>query len=279
MKNFIIFFIVFFLTFNFNTKEQENSYTLLALFDVIYPPYFEEITCTGICYDNSEQVWYIADAGKMKVDSFIDKLEYKIFNKKPNFNAKIYKLSKDFSKVLSVINCHINNSKLRDIQGLAFDKRSNSLWYVSPNENLVRNITKNGKTIKEIFVHNPSGLTYDNRNNTLWCLTTEKIFNMTVDGKILKSFDFKVSEQDQIFLDEKCNLLYFTAGTDYDKNQFLFIFSIDDGKIIKAYELEGSYAVEGVSIIDDKIIILNNGFYHNAQIPEKYIAIYKSISK
>lgn len=278
MKKSLIILLAFLLISNVDyLKNAENQYSLLELYDISYLPCFENITCTGICYDNIEKVWYIADAGKMKEDSYIDKIKYKIFDEKPNFNAKIYKLSQDFSKVLSVIECYKNNYELKDIQGLSFDNINNSLWYVSPNENLVRNITKDGEKITEIFVSNPSGIAYDNRNNTLWCLTKEKLFNMSTDGEILKSFDVKINGQDQIFVDKKHNLIYLTAGTNYDRNQFLFVFSIDKGKIIKTYELEGSFAVEGISIIDSKIIIANDGFYHNAKIPKNYIAIYEGI--
>lgn len=52
---------------------------------------------------------------------------------------------------------------------------------------------------------------------------------------------------------------------------------METGKYKIKYILKDSFAIEGISIIDNDILILNDGYYHNAKVAENQINYYSII--
>ncbi|MCR5669700.1 MAG: oligosaccharide flippase family protein [Butyrivibrio sp.] len=218
-----------------------------------------QFTCTGLDYDNKEQTFVIGYCGKEKPED--DK-----------FEAEIVTVSADFSKIISELKAFENNPKLKDIQGVALEK--DGIWYCSFGENRIRKVDNLGQTISELEVKKPSGVAVDPEDGSLWVLTDESLVNMAKDGLIIKTFKVKIAGQDQIFLDKDNSCMYISAGDDYEKNQFVYVFDMSEESFKCKYILNGSYAIEGIYIMDGKLIVLNDGYYHRAKEAQNTVKIY-----
>lgn len=219
-------------------------------------------TATGLAYDTSEQVFYIGNCGKMIPDEI-------------NFKATIVKISNNWSEKIGEIELYKIFPGMDDIQGLTIDTRDNSIWFCSFGENKVRHITKDGEILGEFHLDQANGIAYDHKNDSLWILTPGKLLNTDKNGGVLKKFTFSYEGQDQIFLDEKNNIIYFTAGNNYQEPNDVYAIDLSTGHIKKKYTLKDSYAVEGIFIDDHDMYILNDGYYHNAKVPVNCVNHYR----
>ena len=77
-----------------------------------------------------------------------------------------------------------------------------------------------------------------------------------------------------MFLDEENNVIYLTAGSNYQSGGSVYKIDLIKKEIDLAFLLKESYAVEGIYIEDEIMYIVNNGYYHQAKIPVNQINKY-----
>ncbi len=217
-------------------------------------------TCTGLYYDENEQLFYVGNIGKYKPEEKI-------------FKATIEIIDSNFENIVGTIKLYDKYPNLKDIQGITKDGNDN-IWFCSPAENLIRLISKDGNEISKISVKNPSGIAYDKEKKNLWVLTNKFLINYSTEGEIIKKFFIKEKGQDQLYIDK--NKILFTAGLDYSGDSYIYEVDKETGKYKIKYILKDSFAIEGISIIDDNILILNDGYYHNAKVAENQINYYSN---
>lgn len=266
MKKLII--IVMLLLFNtlcIKFKKNELNITNVQYLKsdktIVLPINNKKITCTGLFYDEKMNVFYVGNAGKE-------------LPKEKNFRATIEIISNDFKKIIKTIECYKLFPEMKDIQGVT-KGTDETIWFCSYGENKVRNIDINGNLIFEFYVKQPSGIAFDFKNKNIWILTNKKLVNYTLEGNEIKSYPIKIKGQDQIYLDEKNDILYITAGIDYQKESYVYSINLKNGDVNLVYILEDSFAIEGISIVGNNLFILNDGYYHDAKVPFNQINIYK----
>lgn len=242
-------------------KGEMRATAMVLLPDVEMGEEGKGFTCTGLVYDKNEEVFYVGNIGKSLPE--VEK-----------FKSTIVKLSKDFKKNLGEIKLYQTFDNMEDIQGLTIDYTDNSIWFCSWAENKIRHIDKNGRDLGYIPFDNPSGIVYDSRDNSLYILSSTALTQISKDGDILNSIGIELTGQDQLWLDEKYNTIYVTAGNDYNRANYVYTIELDTGKINKKYILLDSYAIEGIYLQDNEMYILNDGYYHGASIPINQVNIY-----
>lgn len=57
-------------------------------------------------------------------------------------------------------------------------------------------------------------------------------------------------------------------------NNYVCKVSTEDGSVVGLYRVSGSNAVEGICIIDEKMLIANDGLYHSDLRGNSYITVY-----
>lgn len=244
-----------------NVMQLYSSYTKKI-------PSYEQIegkeigfTCTGLYYDENQQLFYVGNIGKYKPEE-------------KKFKATIEIIDSNFESIVETIELYDKYPDLKDIQGITKDN-DNNIWFCSPAENLVRLISKDGNEINKISVKNPSGIAFDKEKNNLWVLTNKFLINYSVNGKIINKFFIKEKGQDQLYIDK--NKILFTAGLDYNGDSYIYEVDKETGKYNMKYILKDSFAIEGISIIGDNMLILNDGYYHNAKSAENQVNFYRNI--
>ncbi|MGN0351067.1 MAG: hypothetical protein ACI4ES_05385 [Roseburia sp.] len=257
--------VVIFLIFKSKSSTKintENAIELSSIETIVLPNIDDDndFTCTGLSYDSSNQLFYVGYAGKSHPSD-------------ESFKASIIVLSDEFDQITESIDCYKNFSNLKDIQGVALDDK-NTLWFCSYGENLIRHIKTSGETIGEFKVKNPSGIAYSNNTDSLWILTDKELINYSLSGEPIRSYSFRVEGQDQLYIDEDSGLIYITAGINYQAANYVYCFDIESEEFELKYILTDSYAIEGITIIDGVMYILNDGFYHDAKIPVNQVNVY-----
>lgn len=243
-----------------------SSDTKILLPDVKNGAQGKGFTCTGLAYDKLENIFWVGNYGKMlPTDS--------------TTHNSVVALTFDGSSILNEINLSNTPFSATDIQGIAFDYRSNSLWIASSIGNLIGNISKNGVVLKTIDFQKPNGIVFDHRTNTLWVLTYSSdcvdFYNINTSGIVLDKFSFSgISDSDQLYLDDENNCLYFSAGANYAGENFIYKINLDSKKITDKYVFMDSYAIEGISINNNHLYIMNDGYFHSAKDRSNYMAIY-----
>ena len=218
-------------------------------------------TCTGLCYDLSTNNFYIGNAGKLCLEE-------------DDFAASIEQVSHDFTGIVSSIECYKNFPDMKDIQGLTLDVDGN-IFFCSYGGNLVRSVDVNGNEVGKFYIENPSGIAYEKRTDSLWVLTDKELVNCSKTGqKIYGTYKISEKGQDQLFIDENNNLIYFTCGTDYQSEGYVYTFDMVTRCVQMKYVLKDSYAIEGISIVGNKMYILNDGYYHKAKVTKNQVNIY-----
>ncbi|OFV71350.1 hypothetical protein [Acetobacterium wieringae] len=76
----------------------------------------------------------------------------------------------------------------------------------------------------------------------------------------------EIEGQDQLFLDEGSNAIYFTAGINYRGDNFVYKIDLLTKEINLAYTLKDSFAVEGIYIENETMYIFNDGYYHYGKV-------------
>lgn len=243
--------------------EQEKCYKIYAD-KILKLPDKEKsdvgFTCTGLYWDKEEECFLIGNAGKYKP------------NEKA-FQASIEIVEKDFSTIRGTIPCYLIFKNMRDIQGVT-KSTDGTIWFCSYGENKVRHIDESGNEIGHFDIKEPSGIANDSRSNTLWILTKNYLYNCSYDGVVQKTIKVHIKGQDQLFLNEKNDLIYFSAGVAYHGDSYIYTVDLITSKVKLLYVLKDSYAVEGIAIVDDILYVLNDGYYHDAETPVNQVNMY-----
>lgn len=219
-------------------------------------------TCTGLAYDENNDTYLVGDIGALQPGE-----------KK---QSSIIRLSADFTKVEEKIPLYNTFPNMEDLQGITIDTSNNSIWFCSSGENKIQNVTSEGVSIGGISITHPTGIAYSKKDDSLWVLTCgNEIVHMRKSGVVISTYKFVYSETlDQCFLDEYRGLLYITAGVNYTGRNNIYCFNISTHEQSIACTVD-SYAVEGIWLGDtDKMIILNDGYYHSAAVPYNQANIY-----
>lgn len=217
-------------------------------------------TCTGLFWDEEKQCFLIGNAGKYSAED-------------EHFRAGIVIVEKDFSTIRNEIPCHLEFHGMRDVQGVA-GERDGSIWFCSYGENKVRHIDENGKEIGHFNIKEPSGIAIDEEEGALWILTGKYLCQCSYDGQVKKKIKVHIRGQDQLFLDSKNHLMYFSAGVDYHGDSYIYTMDLETEEVRPLYVLKDSYAIEGIAIVDNVLYVLNDGYYHDAEIPVNQVNAY-----
>lgn len=218
-------------------------------------------TCTGLYYDKERQQFYIGNIGKDKPGE-------------SRFHASIEIVCRNFSSISESIECYKVFEDMGDIQGVCMDLEE-TIWLCSYAENLVRQIDRDGEPISEFPVDAPSGIACDNENGTLWVLTNKYLIHYTKKGETLKKIPMEKKGQDQLYLDSAHQILYISVGDNYYGDSYIYTVDLNTGQITLRYVLKDSYAIEGITLIDNELYVLNDGYYHNAKIPFNQVNVYR----
>lgn len=216
-------------------------------------------TCTGLAYyDNS---FLVGDIGKELPTS-------------QGFASQIVRVSTDFQTVIETIPLYHTFPNMEDVQGITVDN-DDTIWFCSSHENLIRHIDNNGNSIGSLSVTQPTGIAYSYTDNSFWVLTySNKIVHLNKNGTVLESYDFAYSDTlDQCFLDEARGYLYITAGANYQSRNNIYLFNTKTHEQSITCTVD-SYSVEGIWIGTDRMIILNDGYYHDALVKVNQANIY-----
>lgn len=226
----------------------------------LYDP-SEGFTCTGLSYDPIHNCFLVGDTGTLSAYG--------------TFRPQIVKVSTDFETVVGTIPLYNLYPNMVTVQGITFDTRDSTLWICSTEENKVRHITQAGENISNFTISQPTGIAFDKRDYTLWILTiSNKILHVTTNGVELQSYDFNYTETlDQCFLDTQHGYLYITAGTNYTSRNNIYRFDTETHDQAIACTVD-SYAVEGLYLEPDRLIIVNDGYYHQAVYQHNTADIY-----
>ena len=219
-------------------------------------------TCTGLAYDSANNCFLIGDIGALLPGE--------------TAQSQIVKMTTDFSEVIGTIPLYSTFPNMTDVQGVAFDTSNNSIWFCSNAENKIRNISLSGSSLGDVSVSRPTGIAYSENDDSFWVLTYDNnIVHINKSGMVLGTYVFQYNEAlDQCFLDESRGLLYITAGANYSSRNNLYCFNISTHAQSIACTVD-SYAVEGIWLgDDDKMIILNDGYYHSAAVDKNQVNIY-----
>lgn len=248
-------------------KDAISSVSTVAMPDVAGGPVGKGFTCTGLNRDASSGEWLVGNVGQ------------DLPTNEKGVHSTIVRLSGDFSSVLGEIDLHDAFPAMKDIQGLCVDGTDQTIWFCSFGEGKVRHITRDARSLGEINIDQPTGIAYDSRTDTIWVLTYAQLIRFSKDGKQLESFDVNVKGQDQLWLDEANDVMYFTGGINYTDSIFKgdnAVWSVDlkTGAFNEVYVLADSYAVEGLYMSEGKMYVLNDGYYHSAKVPVNQVNVY-----
>ena len=267
---FMLFFLIIFFTVGYiilpriRVKIEQEKCDKIYANKILKLPDKEKanvgFTCTGLYWDKEEECFFIGNAGKYKPN---DK----------TFQASIEIVEKDFSAIKGDIPCYLKFENMRDIQGVT-KSTDGTIWLCSYGENKVRHIDEKGNELGNFDIKEPSGIANDSKSNTLWTLTNNYLYNCSYDGVVQKSIKIHIKGQDQLFLDEKNDLIYFSAGADYHGDSYIYTVDLKTSKVKPLYVLKDSYAIEGITIVDDVLYVLNDGYYHDAETPINQVNMY-----
>lgn len=241
------------------------SGNLTATETILLPDLYEAgkgFTCTGLAYDSDTETFLVGDIGALLPGGQIQ--------------SQIVRLSSDFATVEGTIHLYNTFLQMSAIQGVTIDTSNDSIWFCSPDESKIRNITIAGISLGSISVTRPTGIAYNPNDDSLWVLLYDNtIHHVSKSGTTLETYNFAYSETlDQCFLDKYRGLLYITAGTNYSGRNNVYCFDINTHEQSIACTVD-SYSVEGIWLgDDDKMIILNDGYYHSAAVDKNQVNIY-----
>ena len=219
-------------------------------------------TCTGMTYDHKRDSFWIANYGKI--------------NQSQNeAKPSIVQVSKDFKTIKSEI---IIYDDAVDVQGVSYDETTDTLWY--SNGSFVINCSTVGEILKQFDLgeyekYRPNGVLFDSQTKSLWVLCFYNyLLNFDIDGNLLRVVYSDYVGQDHLCFSEDRKLC-FSVGNDYHgEANYVVVYSPETMAIDCAYQVVGSYSIEGISIIGSTLYVANDGYYHEAKINKNYIAIY-----
>lgn len=221
-------------------------------------------TCTGLAYDQVNDLFLVGDIGALQPNDAT--------------YSRIIKISTDFRTVIDDIELYTMFTGMGAVQGITLDG-DGTIWFCSPAEHLIRHIDANGGSIGSLaFSNSPTGIVYSPTDDTLWVLTygnSDNIIHVGKDGTTLGQYTFSYSEAlDQCFLDVARGYMYITAGENYTSRNNVYCFDINTHRQWIPCTVD-SYAVEGIWIGMDRMVILNDGYYHSASVNSNIANIYE----
>lgn len=222
-------------------------------------------TCTGLAYDAKSDSFLVGDIGKELPES-------------SGFASQIVRMNSDFTTVQGIIPLHNTFPDMSDVQGITVDTSDNTIWFCSTSENLIRHIDASGNSIGSFSVTgSPTGIAYSPLDDSFWVLTyasSKNIKHISKTGQTLEQYTFSYSETlDQCFLDYSKGLLYITAGENYSARNNIYCFNVSTHEQSVVCTVD-SYSVEGLWIGEGKMVIVNDGYYHSAAVPNNQANIY-----
>lgn len=225
----------------------------------------DDFTCTGMAFDSSKHCYWLADCGLEKGDE--------------KHMPRLIKVEEDFSSVTEIVDLSNVVDSEDNLQGVAFDSKNESLWIAIGSA--IEEIDYHGNLKRRISLgrykkYQANGICYDEKDDTLWVLCyTKYILHYDKNGNLISTFNFHYFDQDQIAIHN--NELIITIGADYrGLNNYVCVVSKGDGAVLRLYRVKKTYAEEGICFNRDKLMIANDGYYHDAIINESYIAVFDS---
>lgn len=221
--------------------------------------------CTGLAYDAASNTFLVGDIGKELPSS-------------QGFASKLIRVSADFESVIEQIPLYTNFSNMQDVQGVTIDTSDGTIWFCSTSEKLIRHIDSNGNSLSSFSLPNqPTGIAYSPIDDSFWVLTyasSNNILKVSKTGTVKERYTFAYSETlDQCFLDSSRGYLYITAGANYTGRNNIYLFNTQTYEQSITCTVD-SYSVEGIWIGSDKMIIVNDGYYHDALVKVNQANIY-----
>lgn len=238
---------------------------LTAAETILLPDLYQEgkgFTCTGLAFDRIGDTFLVGDIGALIPSGQV--------------RSQIVRLSADFSTVEETIPLYSTFPQMSDIQGITIDTSNGTIWFCSPAENKIRNITGAGVSLGYLSITQPTGIAYNSVDDSFWVLSyDDKIRHVSKSGTVLGTYSFAYSEAlDQCFLDQYRGLLYITAGSNYTSRNNVYCFNINTLEQYIACTVD-SYSVEGIWLGDNnKMVIVNDGYYHSALVDKNVVNIY-----
>lgn len=221
-------------------------------------------TCTGLAYDATTDTFLVGDIGKELPSS-------------AGFASQLVRVSHDFGTVEEQIPLYTTFTNMQDVQGVTIDTSDGTIWFCSPSENLIRHIDTSGSSIGSFSVTQPTGIAYSPADDAFWVLTYESSNNIkkvTKTGTVTAQYTFAYEDTlDQCFLDPARGYLYIVAGANYDSRNNVYLFDTNTHQQSIACTVD-SYSVEGIWIGDTEMIIMNDGYYHSAEVPINQANVY-----
>ncbi len=217
------------------------------------------ITCTGMTFDPDDNLFWICDYGRETESD-------------PNYEPGIVGLDASFTKVERVFRLSLEPND--SLQGITYDTASHTLWFTTGNT--LVNISKTGEILsRSLTKYQYNGLLYDDENDTLLALCYRRyLLTINKDNKILSQQSVNYDNQDQMCFSNNKELLI-SVGNDYHGDQnYIVQFNAKNNDAVRFYKAISSYAIEGMVVRGDFLYVCNDGFYHDAEIKENYIAIY-----
>ena len=161
------------------------------------------------------------------------------------------------------------------MQGITYDSKTDSIWYTIGSELI--NIQKDGTFIKKIYngEFDYNGLLYNALEDNFFVLCSKNfLLKISKENEILETYNVNFKDQDHLSFNSDGNILI-TVGNGYlDETNYVVLFDLQTKRFKTQYQVLRSYAVEGLQIIDGKLYVCNDGFYHNAKIQDNYITVY-----
>ena len=196
---FLIVAIMVILTAGLKLQESNNEIVLSPVYSYELPDKIYGFTCTGLS-KAADGTWWLGNFGKELPDS---NEQY----------PSLVNVSNDFK----YINYELARPTSENIQGVAFDAKTNTIWF--SNGEAILNVGLTGELISSFQVPNgnvaPNGVAYNKFDDSLWVLCYEEyLYNFTKTGELIDSFDMDYPDQDHICFDENGDL-WFSYGADY----------------------------------------------------------------
>ncbi len=218
-------------------------------------------TCTGLAYDATTDTFLVGDIGILLPNS-------------GTIQSQIVRLSSDFQTVEGTIPVY-GFSGMSDVQGITIDTSDNTIWFCCPSAGKIYHTNANGENLGSINATTPTGIAYSAETDSFWVLNyNNKILRINKTGITMESYDFAYSEQlDQCFLDEGRGYLYIVAGANYTGRNNVYLFNTETHEQSITCTVD-SYSVEGIWIGSDRMVIVNDGYYHSATLQQNVANIY-----
>ncbi len=216
-------------------------------------------TCTGLT-KATDGSWWIGSYGKETPES-------------SSIQPSLVNVSNDFK----VIRDEINRDGSDNIQGLAFDNKTNSIWFSNGKE--ISNVSLTGEVISSFRLPKsnvvPNGVAYNEQDDSIWVLGYEDyLYGFTKRGELIDLLSIDYPDQDHICFDENGDL-WFSYGADYlGKNNYVCKYDIVEGRVEVQYKVLNSYAIEGIYIDNNLLFVANDGVYHQSKDGKNIINVY-----